>query len=91
MLKKINIWYQTQPPIKQFGLLFLCMGLLWFLLSYIGDYMTSDTQETMKHRIFHSLWMAFWWTVFFNWNLVKLLFAKKNKSPINNQNEPLAF
>lgn len=84
MLKKINAWYQTQPPLKQFGLVFLCNCILWFFLSYIGDFLFPDITDTFKYRIFHTMWMGFWWTVFFNWKLVKLLFAKNNKSQINN-------
>jgi hypothetical protein len=85
MLKKLATWYKNQQPLKQLGLMLLFNFLFWIVLSYIGDLVFPDIDnETVKHRVFHAIWMAFWWTVFFNWKLVKLFFFKKAKSTASN-------
>jgi len=78
MLKKIRLWYGSKPVKTRLLITLACNFLWWFFVQYIIEVIIPDDEpKSFRSLLFGGLFMGTFWTLSFNWNLVKVYFKKR--------------
>jgi hypothetical protein len=74
-MKKLVIQFKNLRPSIRL-LITLCLNFsFWFLFHSLSDKLwANDEQITWKEIIFRSTFMGIFWTILFNWKLIKQCF-----------------
>lgn len=76
MTKTYKEWYQSLSLIKQLCISFALNIAFWFISSLIFDIFIWNQDRPIQHFAFRALFMAFFWTIIFNWSKIKEIFSR---------------
>ena len=80
MFSKYSNWYKSLHPLKQLTVFFTINWFYWLLAWVIAEKFFLNEQHSWVWHIFHAVWMAFFWTIIFNWKKSKSLFKRNHQS-----------
>ncbi len=84
MIERIRNWYKSislkKQALAEILLLFFYFGVAHFVFDF---FLLNDKENAVIHKIVNATWFAFFITIGFSWNKIKVL-LKKNKK-INEQ------
>ena len=74
MFRRLNAWYRSLTPVKQFGISFLANWVIWFIVSLVEDMVFYEERHSLLYHVSDAIWMALFMTVFYNWKVTRLAF-----------------
>lgn len=76
MFKQLHLRFKKISPLAKLSVLFSLNWLWWFLSSLIGDWIFYDKEHSIVYHLFDATFMAFFWTLLWNFTIIKLVLKK---------------
>ncbi len=79
MSEQSKKWLENLSPSKQLLFAFVFWWIIWLAASIMEEKLFSAEQRSVVGHIFYATFMSLFFTVFFNWKKLKILFKKSSE------------
>ena len=80
MMKRFKGWMLNKPEKTRLLIYFGLYFIYWFLMWVLWDSIILKEKHNIGYYFFYGLWLSVGWLIFNNWNLIKSVFSRKDKS-----------